>query len=78
MRGKFGNRWVEYMNLINLMDHPSNMEIDLYWYQGSNKKWTFDLTDHLMINIYVYIEDLDAYELHPKDEKAFNDLNDKC
>ena len=32
MRRKFGNRWVEYRDPIDLMDHPSNMEIGLCWY----------------------------------------------
>lgn len=38
--------------ISDLMDHPSNMEIDLYWYQkGINNKWTYDLTHHLMVDL---------------------------
>ena len=33
MRRKFGNRWVKYMDPIDVMDHASNIDIDLYWYQ---------------------------------------------
>ena len=29
MHKKFGNCWVEYRDLINLMDYQSNMEIGL-------------------------------------------------
>ena len=40
--------------------------------------WTYNLTDHLMIDLekiitlafMTYIVDLDAYELHPGDEKG--------
>ena len=31
MRRKFDNHWVEYRNSIDLMNHPSNMEIGLCW-----------------------------------------------
>ena len=49
MRRKFGNRWVEYKDPIDLMDCSSNMEILLCWYQkGTNDKWTYYLTDHLI------------------------------
>ena len=33
VRRIFDNRWVEYRNSIDLMNHPSNMEIGLSWYQ---------------------------------------------
>jgi hypothetical protein len=33
MHRKFGNRWVEYRDPIDLMDRSSNMEIGLCWYQ---------------------------------------------
>ena len=52
---KFGNCWVGYMNLIDLMDHPSNMEIGLYWYQGSNNEWTYDLPYHLIVDLETII-----------------------
>ena len=32
MHRKFGNHWVEYMDPIDLMDHPSNTEICLRRY----------------------------------------------
>ena len=50
------------------------MEICLYWHQnGTNSKWTYDLTDHLMADLEIiivlatmaYIAELDVYELHP-------------
>ena len=59
------------------------MEIDLYWYQnGTNNKWTHDLSDHLMLHFEIvislasmtYIGELDAYTLHPRDEKDFHDF----
>ena len=52
MRKRFGNRWVEYIDPIGLMDRPSNMEIGLCWYgKGTNSKWTYDLTYHLMVEL---------------------------
>ena len=87
MRRKFGNHWVEYRDPIDLMDCPSNMEIGLSWYQkGTNNKWTYDIIDHLMIDLeamiastsMIYIVDLYAYELHPEDEKAFNAFLNEC
>ena len=57
------------------------MEIGLCWYQKeTNNEWTYDLTDHLMVDLEIiialasmtYIIDLDAYKLHPGDEKVFN------
>ena len=45
---KFGDCWLEYMDLIDLMDCPSNMEILL-----NNKKLTYDLINHLMINFFL-------------------------
>ena len=59
------------------------MEIGLYLYQkGTNNKWTYDFTDHLMVELetiialatMTYIAELDAYELHLGDEKNFNDF----
>ena len=69
---EFGNNWVEYMDPIHLMDHPSNMGIGLCWYQeGTNNKWTYNLTDRLMVDLrttialasMTYIVDLNAYGL---------------
>ena len=74
---------MEYRNPINLMDNPSNMKIGLCWYQkGTNNKLTYDLTYHSMVDLetiiilasMTYIVDLDAYELHPCDEKVFNNF----
>ena len=50
--------------------------------KGTNNKCTYDLIDHLMVDLetiialasMTYIVDLDASELHPGDEKVFNDL----
>ena len=56
------------------------MEIALCWYKkGTNKKWAYDLINHLMIELetiialttMAYIVTLDTYEFHPKDEKTF-------
>ena len=86
MRRKFGNRWVEYRDPIDLMDRPSNVEIGLCWYQkGANNKWTYDLIDHLMVDLetiialatMTYIGESNVYELHPGDEKVFNDFADE-
>ena len=50
------------------------MEIGLCWYQkGTNNKWTYDLMDHLVVDLYtlivvaskIYIIDLNACELLP-------------
>ena len=52
MRRKFGNHWVEYGEPIDLMDHPSKMEIGLCWYQkGTNNMWIYDLIDQLMVDL---------------------------
>ena len=76
-----------YRDPINLMDHPSNMEIDLCWYQKrTNNKWTYDLMDYLMVDLLTiislasmtYIVDLDAYELHPRNEIVFNNFINEC
>ena len=54
--------------------------IGLCWYQkGTDNKWTYvDRTDRLVVDLepiialdsMTYIADLDAYELHPCDEKG--------
>ena len=84
---KFGNQWVEYRDPIGLIDRPSNMEIGFCWYQkGTDNKWTYNLTDHLMLRLetiialafMTYIVDLDGYESHPRDEKVFNNFINEC
>ena len=56
MRCKIGNRWIEYRQPIDLLDRPSNMEIGLCWYQNKNgSMWTYDLTDHLMVELETII-----------------------
>ena len=69
---------LENLVIIDLMDSPSNMKIDLCWYKrGTNNKWTYNLTDHLMIDLETIsalasmtcVIDLDAYELHPGEKK---------
>ena len=43
---------MEYRDPIDLMDCPSNMEIGLFWNQkGPNNNWTYDLIDHLMVDL---------------------------
>ena len=78
---------MESRDSIDLMDHSSNMEIDSYWYQkGTNNKCTYDLTDHLMVDLQTiitlasitYIVDLDTYELYLGDEKVLIDFTYKC
>ena len=87
MRRKFGNCWVEFRGPIDLMCHPPNMEIDLCWYvKGTNNKWSHNLTDQLVVNLktmivipfMTYIVDLNAFELHPEDEKVFINLINRC
>lgn len=58
------------------------------WYlKGANKKWTYDLTYHLMVDLktivviktsMTYTIDLDAYKLHLVNEKVFNKFASKC
>ena len=56
MRRKFGNHWMDYRDPIDLMDRSSNVKIGLCWYQkGANNKWTYDLTDHLMLDLEIII-----------------------
>ena len=86
MRMKFGSCWVEYKSSIGLMDCPSTMEIGSRWYQkGTNNKWIYDLIDPLVIDLetiialafMTYIINLDAYELHPRDEIFLNKVLNK-
>ena len=49
---EIGNRWIEYPQLIDFLDRPSNMEIGLCWYQNKNGSlWTCDWMDHLMVEL---------------------------
>ena len=73
MRNVFGDRWVEYLRSIDLMARPLYMEMGLCWYQYSNEsKWTYDLINHIMMNIDAIIAlaprtcvfGSDYYELH--------------
>ena len=52
MYKKFGIRCVKYMDPIDLIDHPWNMEIDLYlcWKETNNKR-TLHATNHLIIDL---------------------------
>ena len=63
------------------------MEIGLCWYQKeTNNRWTYDLTDHSMVDLetrtalasMTYIISLDAYKLHPVDEKIFIGSINEC
>ena len=63
------------------------MDIGLCWYKKeTNNKSTYDLMDHLTIDLEIiialtsitYMVDLDAYELHPGGEKVFHDLINEC
>jgi hypothetical protein len=83
MRRKIINRWVEYRDPIDLLDRPNNVEVGLCWYQKSaGLKWSYDLTDHIMVELdtvialanLTYDVETDTYELHPSDEKVFNDF----
>ena len=59
---------------MNLLDRPSNMEIELSHYQiKDGKLWTYDLTYHLLVELktiivsdtMAYIFKTNLYELHP-------------
>ena len=78
MHREFGDCWVEYRDPTDLMDHSSNMQIGLCWYQKETQQvmnlrsyGSFDgrFRDKIAIVSLTYIVDLDAYELHPRDEK---------
>ena len=86
MQMKFCNRWVEYRDHIDLMDRPLNVETCLCWFQKkADNNWKYDLTDHLMVDLetiialatMTYIGESNVYELHPGDEKVFNDFADE-
>ena len=80
---------MEYRDSFDLMDCPSNMKIGLCWHNfflKNNNKWTFNITDHLMVDLKIVIAlasitcsvDSVAYELHPRNENVFNDLINEC
>ena len=63
------------------------MHVGVCWYQkGTNNKWTYDLTDHLMVEQETMIAlasmtcvvDLDAYGLHLGDKQVFNNFINEC
>ena len=89
MHRKINNSWVEYRNTIDLNHgRPSNMEIALN--DEIKKKPTTSghttFSNHLKIDLesiieliaMPYIVDLNNYELHPRDEKNFNNFIDEC
>ena len=50
MHRKFDDCWVEFRGPIDLMCHPSNMKINLCWYEkDTNNKWSYNLTNHLVV-----------------------------
>ena len=83
MRRKITNCWVEYRDPIGLLDRPNNVEVGLSWYQKSaGLKWSYDFTYHIMVELdtvialanLMYDVETYTYELHPSDEKVFNDF----
>jgi hypothetical protein len=65
------------------LDRPNKVEVGLYWYQKfAWLKWSYDLTDHSMVELdtiialanLTYDAETYTYELHPSDEKVFNDF----
>ena len=75
MRTKFGNR-LGGVQISNKLDGPPIKHVDLLtWYQkGTYNKWTYDHTNHVMIDLETIITlacmtnivDLDAYECHER------------
>jgi len=58
-----------------------NTEIGSCWYQqGTNNKWTYDLTNHLIVDLetiialasMTYTRNFDGYMRHPGDKNVFN------
>ena len=81
MLTNFGNSCVKYSNPIDLMDRQPNTEIGSCWYQqGTNNKWTYDLTNHLIVDLetiialasMTYTRNFDGYMRHPGDKNVFN------
>ena len=78
------DRWIEYRQPIDLWDRPSNKTVGLCWYQNKNGSMrTYDLTIHLIVKLETiiawvtmsYIVETNLYELHPMDERVFNNFN---
>ena len=68
----------ETRQMYNFLITLSYMDIGLYWYQkGTINKWTYDLTNHLMVDLetiialatMTYIAKLDVYEFPPRMKK---------
>ena len=87
MLRNLGNSCVKYSNPIDLMDRQSNMEIDLCWYrQGTNNKWTYNLTNHLIVDLktkialasMTYTINFDGCIRHLGDGIFFNEFNNEC
>jgi hypothetical protein len=72
-----GRVYKMHRNLINCWLESKDL-IDLINRKETNNKWTYDLMDHLRVDLETiialasttYIVDLDAYELHPEMEKS--------
>jgi hypothetical protein len=65
------------------LERPNNVEFILCWYQKfAGLKWSYDLTYHIIVELDMVISlanltydvETDMYELHPSDEKVFNDF----
>jgi hypothetical protein len=62
------------------LDRPNSVEVGLCWYQKSTElKWSYD---HIMVELdtvialanLTYNAETNTYELHPSDEKVFDDF----
>ena len=82
MRRKFGNHRVDLgIQSTRWTVHQTWRLVYVGIKKGTNK-WIYDLTDHLMVDLettialasMTYIIDSDVNELHPGDEKVFNDI----
>ena len=76
--------WIKHLEnamlqVLGLQVLESSIEIGLRWYKKwTNNKWTYVLTDHLMLDLesiialafVIYIVDFVAHDLHPADEKC--------
>ena len=76
------HRKLDGVHEFNWLDGPSIKHGDRFILvaKGTNNKWTYNLTNRLMVDLQTiiaitfmtYIVDLDAYECHVGDEKVFN------
>jgi hypothetical protein len=66
-----------------VFDRPNNAEVGLCWYQKfAGLKWSYDLTNYIMVELnsvialanLTYDVETNMYELHPSDEKVFNNF----